>query len=418
MDSCRLNNLAIQINKQGATSFVKASHPIRFGKYAEIKTPEYEFQFNLNGEIKSIRGLTINWTHPSEFLKRTDGNDWVFYSVGTIGRKILSWLGEYYLPCLPYPSNSIWEFNPFTDADIMKSFAAWSQLYADLHQMQPDGVPPKIKDFLDLVAGNDETALHNKSKRLHSIIGGRVSVLPPDARHVDYDVIPLTIADGCRYHCGFCCVKSDHRFQPRTRDNIIGQIQQLKALYGLNLANYKALFLANHDGLGAGDELICLAAAEALAVFEMKDPVLLLFGSVDSLLQAGDKVFDELNQLASHTYVNIGLESVDPATLAGIKKPLDVPRVLSAFQKILEINRDYPNIEITANFLLGEDLSADHNQSVAELLGGVPDEFRGRGSIYFSPLITSHKRPDLLPTFFEIQQQSKLPTHIYLIQRL
>jgi hypothetical protein len=418
MNHYRLNNLTIQINRQGATSYVKASHPIRYGKYAEIRTPRYEFQFNLNGEIKFIRDLTARWSHPSEFLKRTDGNDWVFYSVGTIGRKIRSWLGEYYLPCLPYPSNSIWEFNPFTDPEIMKSFAAWSQVYADLHQMPANGLPPAIKDFVERVVANDETALYKKSEKLHSIIGGRVSVLPPDARHVDYEVIPLTIADGCRYHCGFCCVKSDRRLQPRTRDNILGQIQRLKALYGPNLTNYMAVFLADHDGLGAGDDLVRWAAAEAPAAFDMTDPVLFLFGSVDSLLQAGDELFHDLNDLAGRTYINIGLESIDPATLAAIKKPLDVPRVLAAFQKMLEINRDYPGIEITANFLLGEELSAEHHQSLADLLGGVPDEWRGQGAVYLSPLITSHQRPDLLPTFFEIQELSKLPTYVYLIQRL
>jgi hypothetical protein len=418
MDYCRRDNLTIQINRQGAASFVKASHPIRVGRYAEIRTPQHEFQFNLNGEIKFIRGLTVNWPHPSEFLKRTDGNDWVFYSVGTIGRKISTWLGEYYLPCLPYPSNSIWEFNPFTDTNIMKAFAAWSQVYADLYQMASDGLPPAIKDFVDLVLAHDETALHHRSQRLHEIIGGRVSVLPPDARHVDYEVIPLTIADGCRYHCGFCCVKTDHRFQPRTRENILEQIQHLRALYGPNLVNYQAVFLADHDGLGAGDDLIRWAAAEALAAFDLKEPTLFLFGSVDSLLGARDRLFDELGHLAARTYINVGLESIDRATLAGIKKPLDVPRILSAFQKMLELNRDYPGIEITANFLLGEELSDDHHRSVTELLGGLPDEFRGRGAIYLSPLVTSHRRPDLLPTFFEMQQQSKLPTYIYLIQRL
>jgi hypothetical protein len=139
---------------------------------------------------------------------------------------------------------------------------------------------------------------------------------------------------------------------------------------------------------------------------------------VDSRLGARDRLFDELGHLAARTYINVGLESIDRATLAGIKKPLDVPRILSAFQKMLELNRDYPGIEITANFLLGEELSDDHHRSVTELLGGLPDEFRGRGAIYLSPLVTSHRRPDLLPTFFEMQQQSKLPTYIYLIQRL
>jgi len=180
MTSYRLNNLAITIEKEGAGRYTKASYPIRFGKYSEIKTSEYEFQFNLKGEIKFIRGLNVNWPHPSEWLKRTDGNDWVFYSVGSAGghNGIFDCLGEYYLPCLPYPSNSVWEFNPFTDSNILKAFAAWSQLYASLSEMRRDDLPSKIKDFLSLVSNNDENALHQQVQKLHAIVGGRVSVLP------------------------------------------------------------------------------------------------------------------------------------------------------------------------------------------------------------------------------------------------
>ena len=77
-----LNNLLISVEKQGPSNIKKDSFPLRYGKYSEIKTSEYEFRFNLNGEIKFIRGLNVNWPHPAEQLKRTDGNDWVYYSVG------------------------------------------------------------------------------------------------------------------------------------------------------------------------------------------------------------------------------------------------------------------------------------------------------------------------------------------------
>ena len=114
-----LNNLAISVEKQGPTRITKASFPLRYGKYSEIKTSEYEFLFNLNGEIKFIRGLNTSWPHPAEQLKRTGGNDWVYYTVGdrSDDSGIISWLGEYYLQCLPYPSNSIWEINYLSLAD-------------------------------------------------------------------------------------------------------------------------------------------------------------------------------------------------------------------------------------------------------------------------------------------------------------
>ncbi len=424
MVSYRLNNLAITVEKEGAGGFAKASYPIRFGKYSEIRTSEYEFQFNLKGEIKFIRGLTGNWPHPSECLKRTDGNDWVFYSVHPVGnRNILSWLGEYYLPCLTYSSNSLREFNPFSDPNIMMAFAAWSQLYANIHGMQRDGAPTEIKNFLDLITDNHENALHEHSEKLHSIVGGRLSVLPPDTRHVDYEVIPLTIADGCLYHCDFCCVKSHQRFQPRSRNDILRQIQQLKAFYDRNLDNYNALFLGNHDALGAGGELINMAASEAVRAFgfdnsHSKKPLLFLFGSVDSLLKAGDELLEPINHLPFHTYINIGFESVDSPTLVSIKKPLKASKVREAFQKMLELNRSYDNIEVTGNFLLGERLSQDHNQSLAELLGSVPDHLSRKGAVYLSPLLDRPQNPELLQSFFELKNTSRLPAYIYLIQRL
>ena len=129
MESYSPNNLAIIVEKQYPAKIAKASFPLRYGKYSEIKTSEYEFLFNLNGEIKFIRGLNTRWPHPAEQLKRTDGNDWVYYTVGdkSSADGIISWLGEYYLPCLPYPSNSIWEINYFANPEIMNGFAAWSQ---------------------------------------------------------------------------------------------------------------------------------------------------------------------------------------------------------------------------------------------------------------------------------------------------
>lgn len=222
MASYRLANLFITTQKEEDRIFSKSRFQQPFGTYAEIRTTDYAFQFNLRGQIKYIRGLGVNWPHPYEYWKRTDGNDWVYYSVGSVNgiKQIKKWLGEYYLPCFPYPSNSIWEFNLYTDPNIMQALGAWSQLYATLHQLQHSDVPGHIREFLDLVVDNNENALHQRAETLRNIIGGRVSVLLPDTRHTDYDVIPLTLADGCLYHCNFCCLKSHQHFQPRPRESI------------------------------------------------------------------------------------------------------------------------------------------------------------------------------------------------------
>jgi len=422
MESYRLQDFDITLNKRGADRYTKASYPVRYGKFCEIKSADYLFQFNLAGEIKYIQGLNHNWPHPAEWLKRTDANDWVFYS-NTGYHRIFDLLGEYYLPCLPYPSNSIWAYNPFDEPMVQKALKAWVQLLIILRTMDNTGFPENIKNFLKLVTRHDHMVLHWKSKKLHEIIGSQVSVLPPDARHVDYEVIPLIIADGCLYHCDFCCIKTRQHFRTRSERDILLQIRQLKTLYGANLANFNALFLGNHDALAAGNKLICLAAEEACQSFgfveaHVKNPTLFLFGSVDSLLDAGNSLFESLNRTPFRTYINIGLESADPTTLAAIKKPLAKYKIVDAFQKMLAINRTYLNIEITANFLIGNRLPSGHYRALTDMVRSQLDRFYSKGGIYLSPLNSSCNYRELLHTFGNIKNLSRLPTYLYLIQRL
>jgi hypothetical protein len=422
MVSYRIEKFAITIEKEGARVYRKSGLPIRFGTYSEIKTDRYEFQFNLNGEIKFIRGLTADWPHPSEWLKRTDGNDWVLYSpIRTKDTK--KYLGEYYFPCLPYPSNSIIDFNPYSDSRILDAFASWSQLYADLSGMIEGTLPENAKKFINLVFENNENTLHKMSERLRSILGGRVTVLPPDTRHVEYEVIPLIVADGCLYHCDFCSVKSRQGYHPRAKDKILSQIRELNGFFGHNLKNYKALFLGNHDALGAGEERILMAVSEAYKAFvgeksHFKDPVLYFFGSVDSFLNTQKSLFEKLDGSPYYTYINIGFESFDAETLKKIKKPIDVGKIKDAFFKMLDINKQHNNIEVSGNFLLSDEFPVEHVNSIIDLLSDIPDDLCKKGSVYMSPLMNCKNRSDLLPSFLKIKNASKLPVFIYLIQRL
>ncbi len=419
-----LSNFAVSVEKNAPSSIAKASFPLRYGKYSEIRTSDYEFIFNLNGEIKFIRGLHANWPHPVEQLKRTDGNDWVYYSVGDRSGEdgVISWTGEYYLPCLPYPSNPVWEVNYFSNPSIMNAFGAWSQLYSDIYMAPKDRFHPKVRNLISRIMENNDNVLHERSQKLHAIIGGRVSVLPPDTRHVDYEIIPLNIADGCLYQCKFCCVKSSQHFTPRSENDIIQQILELKQFYGRNLENCNSLFLGNHDALAAGEDLIFMAASKACQEFDFgnrtKNPFLFLFGSVDSLLNSKDQLFEKLNHLPFYVYINVGLESIEPSILKFLGKPLSKLRVIEAFHKILDINESYDNIEITSNFVIGKELPETHYQSLKELIRDAPTVSRGKGGIYLSPLKDNPKKRELLPLIKDIKSHSKLPVFIYLIQRL
>jgi hypothetical protein len=151
----------------------------------------------------------------------------------------------------------------------------------------------------------------------------------------------------------------------------------------------------------------------------ISDPRLFMFGSVDSFLKADDSLFEILYRLPFFTHINIGLESADAKTLKEIGKPLSVANIHEAFRKMSDINRIFKNIEVTANFLLGNPLSSDHHHSLMDLLGNVSEIIPEKGSIYLSPLLGNNQRSDqLLNTFFEIKNKSRLPVFIYLIQRL
>ena len=427
MESYHFDDLSIILNKEGSREFSKVSYPIRYGRFTEIKTPDYVFQFNLNGEIKYIQGRGQSWPHPAEWLKRTVANDWIYYSAGGYS-SVYDFFGEYYLPCLSYPSNPIISDNPFDYNAVRSALTSWQKLIVKIEELTLGSYTQNLKDFLILVTKSNAEALRLRSYTLHNLIGGRLTVLPPDTRHVDYEVIPVIVADGCLFNCGFCRVKTGQDFAPRTQKDIIKQIKTLKDFYKHDLCNYNALFLGQHDALYAGQELLEFAARNAYEIFEfersnLQGAWLFLFGSVDSLLKSKDSLFKSLNSLPFFTYINIGLESADPATLAVLKKPIAVETVIEAFFKMLDINRRYEKIEVTANFVFGGDLPRSHLFSLCELTRNKLTHFYNKGAIYLSPLIDGktkvrETKREMLRKFNEVKTLSRLPTFIYLIQRL
>lgn len=166
-----------------------------------------------------------------------------------------------------------------------------------------------------------------------------------------------------------------------------------------------------------------MAAEEAYTAFGIehsciKGPTLYLFGSVDSMLQAKPRLFEELNRLPYYSYINIGLESAHAPTLADLEKPVAASRVEAAFDKMIAVNRAYHNLEVTANFIMGENLSERHYDSLIELVSRRPGRFYSKGALYLSPLSGSRSKRALQKTFIGIKNRSRLPTFVYLIQRL
>ncbi len=419
-----IKDMQITLDKKGSGRYQKVSYPMRFGTYSIIETPEYTYHLNLNGQIKFIQAKNDKYWSKDEWIKRTDGNDWIYYTPG-IYTGLKSFIGEYYLPCFSFKSNSIFAYDPFVNSNVKNTINSIDKLCSDLSEdlKLKMNIPPEIENFLQLASRNNLNHLKAKAEIFHNITGGRASVLPPDSRHVDYDVIPINIADGCLYKCKFCMVKNMLPFKPQSKDNILNQIEELKSYYGQNISNYNSIFMGQHDALGAGREKIVFTAERAFEAFNFKNSYMqgsciFLFASVDSFLNAEDNLFAALNSLPSYTYINIGLESADGKSLEILEKPITVESVNDSFSRMFDINKRYENIEITANFILSSKLPKGHYPSIINLINSRQESFYGKGAVYLSPFPKNENKVKLQKDFFKIKNELRVPAFTYLIQRL
>lgn len=418
-DSFQTRDFSIELNCCGNNEYTKVSYPVKYGIFSRIETDEYILEFNLNHEISHAKSKKLSWIHPSEWLKRTLGNDWVYYSTGGYSG-VYEALGEYYLPNLMYPTNSLLGGKPFKEKEINHIVTNWQNI---ISQLPEKGMPDRFSKCIHAIKQKTQTGLEKKARDLFDISGSRVTVMPPDARHVDYNIIPITISDGCLYKCRFCKVKNKKKFAVRSEKDIDGQIKSLKRFLYRDIINFNALFIGEHDALNSPYELILYTVQKAYDAFNfkgsyMKDSYIFMFGSADSLLNADKALFESLNNLPLQTFINIGLESYDGATLDLLGKPLTPKKVGRAFRRIQEINHEYSNIEVTCNFVMDESLPKSHYTSLMVLLRESQTRTKPKGCIYLSPLKFSSPSRQVLYDFYKLKTLSRFPTFLYIIQRL
>jgi len=412
-------DISIELNCHGSNEYTKVSFPVKYGLFSKIETADYIFEFNLNHEIRHAKSKKKAWIHPSEWLKRTMGNDWVYYSTGGYSG-VYEALGEYYLPNLMYTTNSLLGGKPFREKEIDTIVHHWHNI---ISQVQDKGMPNRFSRWLQKVLEPTPEKLAEKANTLIDISGSRVTVLPPDARHVDYNLIPLTISDGCLYKCRFCKVKNKKKFTVRSKQDINHQLSRLKHLYRKDIINYNALFLGEHDALNSPPGLILETVEDAYNALEfktsyMKKNYLFIFASVDSLLNKSRAFFDSLNRLPFQTFINVGLESYDQQTLDLLGKPLTPKKVRQAFEEIQAINAAASNIEISSNFVMDETLPNGHYEALMALIRKSVTRTVPKGCIYLSPLKFGSPSRQVLYEFYKLKSQSRFPTFLYLIQRL
>ncbi|MGM0423739.1 MAG: radical SAM protein [Thermodesulfobacteriota bacterium] len=413
--------LRVTLWKRGQLSRQKLSFPQHYGIYHELETREHIFKYNLRGQICYIQGKSMDWPHPGEWLKRTQGGDWIYYYSGGY-TDLRDYLGEFYLPCPDYPSNILYNVEPWQEPAVQKALQEWKRV--------PDGLNPELGQLDDpellqlygLLRENTAARLWQDSLRLFSLLGDRIKVLPPDARHTDYDLLPLILADGCLYNCSFCSFKTGQSFQPRPQEDIQAQIQGLRSFFAQDLINQNALFLGQHDALNCEPGHLLQALDLAWEQLGLQDSVLqgnslYLFGSVDSLLDTSQELFQELAARPWSCYINIGLESADQQTLDLLGKPVQASQVRRAFRRMQDLNQRFSNLELTGNFILDKDLPQGHWEAVLDLLQAQAKPLGDKGSIYFSPLGRQNIRWQR-DAFRRIKFRSRLPVYLYVILRL
>ncbi len=415
----RSEDLSIDLNCQGNNEYIKVSYPVKYGIFSRLETQDYIFEFNLNNEIRHAKSKKKGWIHPSEWLKRTIGNDWIYYSTGGYSG-VYEALGEYYLPNLMYPTNSLIGGRPFEEPEISTIVKNWHLILSelpDIHMAAP------FQQWVDNIKSHSPESLQQKADLLFDISGSRVSVIPPDARHVDYNIIPINIVDGCLYKCQFCKVKNKKKICLRSRQDISHQMVQLNRFLGRDIINYNAVFLGEHDALYAPSTLILETAQEAYHTFGfynsyMKGNYLFMFGSVDSLLNTDKHLFQELNRLDFKTFINIGLESYDQTTLTCLGKPITPRKVAQAFEQMQYINHKFQNIELTGNFIMDESLPDSHYDTLITLIRGNINQTKPKGTVYLSPVTFGSPSRQVLYDFYKLKALSRYPMFLYIIQRL
>ncbi|MCX5822797.1 MAG: radical SAM protein [Deltaproteobacteria bacterium] len=422
MERYQLEELEIIFDCAGRDDWGKFSFPVWYGIPVKMNWREYRYDFNLRGGLKKVSGAPRVWPDPQEVLKRTDGNDLIYY--GTHGyESSYDLIKNYYVPFNGIYDCDLFVEKPLEGRPVRQALDSFDKLTIEAGRLAAAAVCDRPREFLQRVAVRNRERLVEEAMTLHRIMGANLPVLPPETIDVDYEVIPLILTEGCTYNCRFCLFKTTGGFRVRSPQNIAAQIRSLKDFYGADLINYNSLMLGQNNALAAGEDLLAGAAEMAYELLNLSAsyhrgrPNLFMFGSVDSFLEADDSLLDRLERLPYRTLINVGMESFDQETLDRLGKPLQAEQVREAFRKMQAVNRCRSNIAVSCNFVLGGDLPSRHLEAIKTVLAAETTA-RDRGTVYLSPLIGTSRRREILKEFREIKMSSPLPVFIYLAQRL
>jgi hypothetical protein len=143
-----------------------------------------------------------------------------------------------------------------------------------------------------------------------------------------------------------------------------------------------------------------------------------MFGGAHTLLEAPESLFATLNKLPfENIYINVGLESAHRPTLDELGKPQTGRDVRRAFRLLQRLNLEYDKINISCNFLIGDDLPPEHTESVRALLASAETRM-SKGTAFISPIEGQSTHRQTRTEFTKIKLAAKMPVYLYLVQRL
>ena len=135
MDRYQLEGLEILFDCAGRDDWGKFSFPVWYGIPVKMNWRGYRYDFNLRGGLKRVSGGTGVWPDPQEVLKRTDGNDLIYYGVHGY-ESSYDLIKNYYVPFNGIYDSDLFDENPLEGFPVRCALDTFDQLTVEAGRLK------------------------------------------------------------------------------------------------------------------------------------------------------------------------------------------------------------------------------------------------------------------------------------------